>query len=139
LSRLLIIVALVFASALLAPVASTAAGRSCDERVLVDWSDNGRIDGVYPLRCYEGAIAAMPTDIRDYTNAENVIGRALSSAVRERPVEAQTAGAAPASTASTGVPVVLLVLFGFALTLLAAGGVGYLSRRGAVGRPDSRG
>jgi hypothetical protein len=139
LSRLLTIAAVVFASALLAPASSAAAGRSCDERVLVDWSDNGRIDGVYPLRCYEGAIASMPTDIRDYTNAESIIARALSSAVRESPAQAEGAGAAPASTAPTGVPVVLLVLFGFALTLLAAGGVGYLSRRGAVGRPDPRG
>ena len=36
----------------------------------------------YALPCYEEAIDALPTDIRDYTNAEDVITRALSSAVR---------------------------------------------------------
>jgi hypothetical protein len=50
--------------------------------VLADWFDNGRIDRLYPLHCYEDAIDAIPDDLRDYADAEEVISRALQSALR---------------------------------------------------------
>jgi hypothetical protein len=59
---------------------STAA-TPCGKKVLADWFDNGRIDRLYPLHCYEEAIDAIPADIRDYADAEEVISRALQAAV----------------------------------------------------------
>ncbi len=79
----LVVIASVIALAHGAEPSSAAA--PCDQRVLADWSDNGRIDGIYPLGCYEEAIAALPLDLRDYTNAEEIIGRALTNAVRRSP------------------------------------------------------
>jgi hypothetical protein len=59
-----------------------AAAATCGEKVLADWFDNGRIDRLYPLHCYEDAIDAIPDDLRDYADAEDVISRALQSALR---------------------------------------------------------
>lgn len=63
------------ALALLAP--STALASACGDRILADWFDNGRIDRSYPVHCYGEAIDSIPSDISDYTNAEEVIARAL--------------------------------------------------------------
>jgi cobalamin biosynthesis Mg chelatase CobN len=57
-----------------------ALASKCGDQVLEDWADNGRIDGVYALQCYQDAIADIPADIRDYANAEEIISRALSAA-----------------------------------------------------------
>jgi hypothetical protein len=32
---------------------SAAAAPPCAERVIADWSDNGRVDRLYALHCYE--------------------------------------------------------------------------------------
>lgn len=139
--------------------APAAAGSKCGEKVLADWFDNGRIDKIYPLNCYEDAIDAIPADLRDYADAEEVITRALQSALRGElapggkdptpgtddpgdPKGGSNGGndpndpgsgpqAAPdVDTSGPGsVPVPLLVLGGMSLALLAAGGLGYLSRR----------
>ena len=53
--------------------------------MLADWFDNGRIDRLYPLNCYEEAIDAIPDDLRDYADAEDVITRALQAALRRQP------------------------------------------------------
>ncbi len=66
------------ALALLAP--STAMASACGDRILADWFDNGRIDRSYPVHCYREAIDSIPSDISDYTNAEEVIARALQQA-----------------------------------------------------------
>jgi hypothetical protein len=64
-------------------VASTAgAATKCGQQVLADWYDNGRIDKLYPLNCYEEAIDAIPDDIGPYVDAEEVITRALQGALR---------------------------------------------------------
>ena len=139
-SRLLIVIAVLgFGS--IAPSPSGAA-EPCSQLVLRDWSDNGRIDRVYALPCYEEAIAAMPTDIRDYTNAHDVIDRAMTRVVRGKSMvpaadaEAlDTQGAASiAASGALPVPMPLVVLFGLALALLAAGGLGRVGRRAMVGR-----
>ena len=63
--------------------ASTAgAATKCGQQVLADWYDNGRIDRLYPLNCYEEAIDAIPDDIGPYVDAEEVITRALQGALR---------------------------------------------------------
>jgi len=66
--------------ALTAP--ATAMASPCGDKVLADWFDNGRIDRLYAAHCYEDAIDAIPRDLRDYANAEEVILRALQSSLR---------------------------------------------------------
>jgi hypothetical protein len=176
-SALLAIVALLASAAvaLSAPDTSSAA-TSCGKKVLADWFDNGRIDRLYPLHCYEEAIDAIPDDIRDYADAEEVISRALQSALRgdldEGGCDPSPDGSANDCKRSAGgsngsnsdgsnnsgggnnsggsdeggenpgqvapevdtsgpssVPIPLLVLGGMSLALLAAGALGYLSRR----------
>jgi hypothetical protein len=107
------------------------AAPTCESQVLRDWSRDGRIDRVYQLPCYEDAIDLLPTDLRDYTDAEDVIERALASAIRQgvrdtaepngTPVAADRADASPS--------MLLAALGGLSLALLAAGGLAYLSRR----------
>jgi hypothetical protein len=60
---------------------TASAATPCGKKVLADWFDNGRIDRLYPLHCYEEAIDAIPRDLRDYADAEDVISRALQAAV----------------------------------------------------------
>jgi hypothetical protein len=116
--------------------ASTASGAGvCQQKVLNDWSDNGRVDGIYPLRCYQEALAGMPTDLRDYTNASDAIHRALTQAVsskRERSEEASVAAdAAPhvAADDTTAIPFPLVVLLGLSAAVFAAGTLGHFARR----------
>ena len=105
--------------------------------MLRDWSDNGRVDRLYPFPCYEEAIAGLPADLRDYTDAEDVITRALTTAVRasdgKEPGQNTQASAAAASPGSS-TPLPLLVLVGLSFGLLAAGGLAYISRRRQAGR-----
>jgi len=160
----------VLASALVALAASApanaAAKTACGDKVLADWFDNGRIDRLYPLHCYEDAIDAIPDDLRDYADAEEVISRALQSALRgelapggrdptpgsdptgsddpsdpgapgtndpDDPTGSNGGGSEAAPDVDTSgpaaVPIPLLVLGGMSIALLAAGGLGYLSRR----------
>ena len=152
-------------------LAGPAAASSCGDKILGDWFDNGRIDRLYPLHCYEEAIDSIPADIRDYADAEEVISRALQAAVGGklapggcdpspgdgkggtpcRGVTGPSGSGGPGSGGTgsgseatpdvdtsgvTSVPVPLLVLGGMSLALLAAGGLGYLSRRRQAARAD---
>ena len=164
------LVSVVVALAVSAP-ANAAAATTCGDKVLADWFDNGRIDRLYPLHCYEDAIDAIPDDLRDYADAEEVISRALQSALRGRlapggadptpgedpsgedgtpgpggsgtddPDDPPGSGGSEAtpdvdSSSPSSVPIPLLVLGGMSLVLLAAGGLGYLSRRRQAGHED---
>lgn len=147
------LVALVAALALPAPAAGRAA---CGEAVLDDWFDDGRISVLYDLPCYGEAIEAIPADIRDYSDAEEIISRALQAAARGKLARGgadPTPGGAPRSGSELGItnlggssvhraataavdpsgtsslPIPLLVLAGLSLALLGAGAFGYLSRR----------
>jgi hypothetical protein len=114
---------------------ASASGVRCEEKVLTDWSDNGRVDGMYPLHCYQAAIQTMPTDLRDYTNATDAIQRALARAatrtengqIRRR--LAANSNARVAAPAASNVPLPLLALVAVSLTVLAAGGTGWAARR----------
>ena len=68
---------------------------TCAERVLRDWYTGGRIDKVYPLACYRAALGAMPTDVLQYSTADQDIRRALAYARRGR----SDPGGAPAAKA----------------------------------------
>lgn len=61
--------------------AGPAAASPCGDRVIDDWYD-GRIDGTYPLPCYDDAIEQLPRDLRDYSSAPDDIKRALQAAMR---------------------------------------------------------
>lgn len=97
--RLLICVAVAGILGIVLAGPGSSANMPCGDRVLADWYDNGRVDRVYRLSCYEEAIAAMPTDIRDYTNAAEVIERALQSAARRSAPAPEPAPAATAAAA----------------------------------------
>jgi hypothetical protein len=143
----------------------TAAASACGDEVLADWFDNGRIDRQYPLRCYREAIDSIPSDIRDYANAEEVIARALQQASSgngpggpsddggagpngpSNPVDPDPDTGADSSkvlddvdtTSPSSIPIPLLLLAAMSLTLLAAGGLGYLSRRRTAALADDVG
>jgi hypothetical protein len=164
----LVVLALSAISTLVAASPASAA-TECGKKVLADWFDNGRIDRLYPLNCYEEAIDAIPDDLRDYADAEDVITRALQAALRgdlapggadptpndDDPTGGSGAGgggddgsggtgsgenpqAAPGVDTSgpSSIPIPLLVLGGMSVALLAAGGLGYLSRRRAGAHAD---
>ena len=137
--RLRVLVLAVSASlCVLAVFAQPAAASTCGTRVLKDWSDNSRIDGTYPLHCYQDAIDALPSDLRDYSDALDVIGRAFRDAggrhiqISEKPQKQQREIVPPNvanASSPASFPIPLLVLGGLALVLLAAGSLGYVSRR----------
>jgi hypothetical protein len=110
----------------------------CERQVLDDWVENERIDRVYPISCYEEALDAIPHDLRDYSNAADVIGRALASALRVESASAagnaHAAGQPPTvdpagASGLSSLPLPLLLAGGVSLALLAAGAVGHLARR----------
>jgi hypothetical protein len=145
---------------------TAAAATPCGKKVLGDWFDNGRIDRLYPPHCYEDAIDAIPDDLRDYADAEEVITRALQSSLRGElapggrdptpgdddpapggsstpndPSDPSNPQAAPDVDTSgpSSVPIPLLVLGGLSLALLAAGSLGYVSRRRQAAHADDLG
>ena len=79
---LVALVLVLSAVASLSFASAAGAATKCGQRVLADWYDNGRIDKLYPLNCYEEAIDAIPDDIGPYVDAEDVITRALQGAMR---------------------------------------------------------
>jgi hypothetical protein len=56
---------------------------SCARAVLADWAD-GRIDRVYPIRCYREAMKSLPADLEVYSSAPDDIARALRSSIMQR-------------------------------------------------------
>jgi hypothetical protein len=71
--------AVVAAAALAGPAEAKKSPR-CGEQIVDDWYDNGRIDFVYPLRCYRDAIKILPPDVKVYSTAKEEIERALADA-----------------------------------------------------------
>jgi hypothetical protein len=135
---------IVGASTLALSAAPAVAASPCAERVIADWSDNGRIDGVYALDCYQAAIDAIPVDLRDYTNAADVISRALTEASRQDPpsggASARTTDpfdavpvADTSSASSLPLPLILVVLV--AVLVLVAGLASHFARRHRASRP----
>ena len=58
---------------------------SCADQVIADWYDDGRVGKIFPLHCYQEAIAKLPPDVLDYSNAKEEIGRALAFAKQGKP------------------------------------------------------
>ena len=115
-----VVVVLASIAASLAASEPASAQTGCGSKLLRDWSD-GRIDGVYPVRCYRLALVNMPEDVRIYSTAQSDIERALQARVRAAtPVKATVRSAAPtASKHDRGVSLWLVV--GITAAVLAAG------------------
>ena len=165
-SALLAIFALAgLALAALTSAPAMAKQKTCAEQIVDDWYDNQRVDKLYPVHCYREAISGLPIDIKDYSDAQDAILRALayrqanepdpgasggsikpiayrntSDAVVEVGVGPGTdaAGQDPASSTAgpSSVPIPLIVLAGLAGLLLIAGGTGYVARRVQSRRGD---
>ena len=90
------LIALVALTALAgAPSATAASSLSCAERIVDDWYGDGRVDKIYPLKCYQAAIRSLPVDVLDYSRAEEDILRALQFARAGKPDPGPTGGAQP--------------------------------------------
>jgi hypothetical protein len=57
------------------------AGKTCWNALIRDWYD-GRIDKTYEVHCYRDALKHLPQDVRTYSDAYDVISRALADATR---------------------------------------------------------
>jgi hypothetical protein len=133
---------------------ASAANIPCWKALINDWFD-GRIDEVYEKHCYSEAIAHLPRDVEQYSEAKDDILRAQLDAIRDNkePTYDEERGAGGTTGPSGGgdddgskgvitraiewlgpsnadaVPLPLLILAGVALLLLAAAGSSFLSRR----------
>jgi hypothetical protein len=173
LRALIALIALVASAFVALSLSGTAAAATpCGKKVLADWFDNGRIDRLYPPHCYEEAIDAIPADIGPYSDAEDIITRALQSSLRGKlapggrdptpgdddpktgpktpnnpndptnpndpsdPNNPPQAAPDVDTSGPSSVPIPLLVLGGMSLALLAAGSLGYLSRRRQAAHAD---
>ena len=136
-----------------APAASAA--RPCWKDLVDDyWADN-RVDKVYPVSCYRDAMDSFPPDVKNYSDAEDDLRRALLIAIRDqrsnggfRDLAQQEKKEAVPPVAddqappgffrevldklgpknADSVPVPLLVLAMIALLLLGAAGASYATR-----------
>lgn len=78
--RLLALLAALSAAALAGLAGPSAAAAPCWKELINDWLD-GRIDHVYPVRCYREALRHLPTDIEQYSSARDDINRALAARI----------------------------------------------------------
>ena len=128
--------------------AAFAGETSCAQRVLRDWTDNGRIDGLYPSKCYMDAIASLPEDVRTYSSAVDDISRAMQSSQQTQSTGTGTAPsvgqtsearrlssnkaqqlAAQSPAAARSLPPALLFVIVVAGAMAISGLVAYLLRR----------
>ncbi len=144
--------ALAFVWALAGPGTGTAlaSGSSCAQKVLRDWTDNGRIDGLYPSKCYLDAIASLPEDVRTYSSAVDDISRAMQASQQAGPTKAGTGThptvgrsadarristeeasriAAQSPSTERGLPSALLAVIVIAAAMAVSGIVAYFVRR----------
>jgi hypothetical protein len=119
--------------AALAVIEPASGATSCATRVLRDWSDDGQVASRYSPPCYEEAIDALPTDLRDYTNAQDVITRALTQAVRKSGTGETERAAGVAlprvDRIDRSPPLALVAVAVTAVTLLCGGLAAYVLRR----------
>jgi hypothetical protein len=78
------------------------AAKKCWNDLIRDWYD-GRIDKTYPVHCYQDALKHLPTDVKTYSDAYDVISRALADATRgQKNVDPDTAVPPPGSDGTGG-------------------------------------
>jgi hypothetical protein len=118
--------------------APAVAAVPCWQRVIDDWSADGRVDRAYPLECYERAVMYLPEDLRTYSSAEDDITRALQERrAGSLRVLSATRGASTAASASGGAGGIALVAPALAGGLLALGASVWLVRGGRRRPPTS--
>ena len=149
-----------FAVAALMSAPAMAKQKTCAEQIVDDWYDNQRVDKLYPIHCYREAIDGLPLDIKDYSDAQDAILRALAyRQANERdpgaggsikpiayrntadnvvslPDQNLASGPSTNTAGPSSVPIPLIVLAGLAGLLLIAGGAGYVARRVQARRDD---
>jgi hypothetical protein len=149
----LILTTLAATLALTVSAAPASAKTPCWKVVISDWYVDGRVDGTYPIPCYQQAIQNLPDDVRSYADAASEIRRAMLDRLRhgDQPSRSDKKKAAPFVFSRTGgepprglvsrlidkvgpsnadsVPLPLLVLAGIALLLLAAAAASFVARR----------
>ena len=94
------LLALVAAALLATAPAASAKAKTCGEKVVDDWYGDGRVDEVFPTHCYLDAIRSLPVDVKDYSNAEEDIRRALAYAQQHKADPGPRGGPAPTDTDS---------------------------------------
>jgi hypothetical protein len=79
-----VLILLAFGAALLASAtpADAAKSKPCWRQVIDDWSQDGSIDGTYPLSCIEEALDKVPEDVRAYSDFEEQAKAARQEATR---------------------------------------------------------
>jgi hypothetical protein len=148
----LILTTLAATLALTVSAAPASAKTPCWKEVISDWYVDGRVDGTYPIPCYQQAIQNLPDDVRSYADAASEIRRAMLDRLRhgDEPSRSDKKKTAIAFSKSGGeppkglvsrlidkigpsnadsVPLPLLVLAGIAFLLLAAAGGSFVARR----------
>lgn len=85
LRRIALVTCLLVAGAAATTAAPAVADSSpaCWKKLITDWYD-GRIDHSYPIHCYRDALHHLPQDVKTYSDAYDVISRALASATRDK-------------------------------------------------------
>src|SRR5262249_1043243 len=134
---------------------NAAAKTPCWKTLLNDWYD-GRIDGTYPVSCYNAAINHLPEDLQDYSQARSDLSRALENAILAMggnsdeppppdtmvPPESGSSSPAPQDKGffdrlanapgpgnATSIPLPLLILAGVGLLLIAGAGASVAARK----------
>lgn len=137
LTRLLAALALAAAAAVGA--GSSAAAAPCWKTLINDWYD-GRIDRVYPVKCYRDALKHLPEDVQAYSSAREDITRALAARIQGKGNGPQAPrGGAPGKKGGTGAPLPSGFMGiggpGAGLGPSASGTVGLPGRDGGGGGP----
>jgi hypothetical protein len=110
---------------------ATSSLDDCAQRVIREWSSRGDV-GTHSLACYRAALQALPEDVRQYSDAEQVLEEAMAVARETRTTESVTRVAAPRPRAApqvavvgstSSVPYPIVALGSLALVLLAAAAV----------------
>lgn len=92
------LLALAGLSAFAVTPAASAKAKTCAKEIVADWYGDGRVDKIFPLRCYQEAIRSLPVDVLDYSNAREDILRALAFARKDRPDPGPAGTGDPGST-----------------------------------------
>jgi hypothetical protein len=149
----LILTTLAATLALTVSAAPASARTPCWKEVISDWYVDGRVDGTYPIPCYQQAIQHLPSDVLSYADAASEIRRAMLDQLRHKdqpgangkrkvaPVVFSKSGGEPPKglvsrlidkigpSNADSVPLPLLVLAGIAFLLLAAAAASFVARR----------
>jgi len=127
----------------------------CSQALIHDWYVDGRVDKSYPVHCYREALRDIPEDQVVYGTLRDDLTRALQAVIRDHDGDVGPNTMVPGAGGGDGgasggsdnegfftrlaralgpdtadsIPIPLLVLGGMSLALLAAGALGYISRR----------